>query len=231
MAFSHLTVVHAAIALPTGLNNSERQEITRILGWGTSSKLLTDPYSLGGYVGFEVGLAYESIAVDQISRMGVSKVPEQERFSFPKITIGKGLYNNIDTFLHFIPFNESTGLSEYGGLIKWMAYEMSTLPASFSLVLHANSANAGNVFVSQSYGLNLVSGLSFDDFSFYFGGGSINSTGRFLSLSSTESETSVTVSGFHTILGLVYHLGPFFTAMQIDQYNDSVWSFKLGTRL
>lgn len=225
--------VFAAIRIPRNLNESDREQVVRILGWGTSGKILSDPYPLGGYPGFEVGLSYESVPVDDLSRLG-DRTDPQENFSYPKINIGKGLYNNLDTWVHFIPFSESTGLSEYGGIVRWCFYQATFFPGTFSLVAHANSANIQNAFTSQTSGFDLITGITISNIGLFLGGGKVYSYGRFLGgqngyTSSLQDETT-TVDGFHTVIGGSLRFQSMFAVLQIDLYNQPVFSTKLGLR-
>lgn len=220
---------YGAIIIPTGLTEANRKEVVKILGVGTSSKLLTDPLPLGGYSGFEVGLAVESVPVDRLSYLG-NKAAPQDRFTFPKITIGKGLYYNFDFYVHFIPFNESTGLAEYGGLSKWSFYQAQYLPLNAALLVHANSSNVLNQFVSQSFGADIVVGLTFNQFSFFFGGGKVASTGQFMPTFPSQNMDVETQESFHSILGGALEIRPLYLVLQLDQYEDTVFSAKVGAR-
>lgn len=232
--FVFSNTIWAAIQIPRNLTKEDRQEVVRILGVGTSSKLLSDPYPLGGYSGVEVGLSIESLPIDDLSRLG-DKTEPQSRFLYPKISIGKGLYNDIDMFVHFIPYSESTGLSEYGAILRWAFYQAAFMPASFSAVVHTNSSNVGNVFTSQSYGIDLVTGINVTSFSLYFGGGKVWAVGRFIGgsngyLSNTNQPEFETVDSIHTVIGGAYNFYPFTFALEIDQYSQTVFCGKLGAR-
>lgn len=226
----------AAITIPSNLSGQDRQSVTEILGLGTSSKLISDPYPLGGYSGVEIGLSMESLNTEDLGRLGATTRREKD-FSYGKITVGKGLYNNIDLFLHFIPYTQNTGFSEYGGILRYCFYQAAFIPASFSLLVHANSTNIGNIFFSQSLGLELVSGLNVGNFAMYVGGGPVEAKGQFSRSITAPPEgqgvsrdESNNVTQFHTFAGGTFDLEPYFFALQIDQYTQAVYSGKLGVR-
>src|SRR5690606_37261354 len=105
VCFLFIDQANAKVHIPSNLNEADRVGVLEILGPGTSGKILTDPYPLGGLAGFEASLQMDSIPVSDLSKFG-NTVAEQDFFSYPIISIGKGLYNNLDIFVHFIPSSE-----------------------------------------------------------------------------------------------------------------------------
>jgi hypothetical protein len=223
----------ASVEFPRSLTSSDRAQLTRLLGVGTSSKVLSDPFPLGGFDGVEVGIQTESIPTDELSQLG-TKTQRQDRFSYPRFSIGKGIYHHMDTFLHFVPFQQSTGLTEYGGILRWGFYQGLDLPATLSINTFANSTNIRDLFIARNIGAELIAGLTLRDFSLYMGIGNVWSTGRFAGgntqLTDTRSTEDSSVSAVTTQLGFVYHLRPLFLAVQINNYSVAVLSAKLGTR-
>jgi hypothetical protein len=223
----------AKIRLPQNLSQSDRQKALEILGFGTSGKVLSDPYPLGGYSGFEVALSIESVPVDDLGRLG-GKTEPNDRFTYPKISIGKGLFYDIDFFVHFIPFNESTGLSEFGGILRWSFYQATFLPATISLVAHANNANVNNQYSGLSSGVEIITGLNVKNFSLFLGAGKVHTYGRFIGGANgvtdsgrVEFESAQTL---HSIIGGSYRMNQLFAAFQIDQYTQPVFSTKVGLK-
>mgnify|MGYP000887661910 CR=1 FL=1 len=143
------TPAFSKVDIPKNLSQSDRLQTLKILGLGTNSRINTDNYPMGGYSGFEVGFTRNFIPVGDLSNLG-DTVKEQDLFQYSIINIGKGIYNNIDIFIHFMPFSEGTGLSEYGGMLRWGFYQMSYLPISFSLLLSANSSNINNQLITKN---------------------------------------------------------------------------------
>lgn len=222
-----------AVTIPTNLDAKDRSSVVEILGLGTSSKLLTIPYPLGGFSGIELGVSVESLPVDNLSRLG-DKTGQQTTFNYPKISIGKGLYNDLDLYVHFIPFNESTGLTEYGGIVRWTMYKSTLLPANIAVVLHGNSSNIDNLFISDSVGGEIIAGINVNSISLYFGYGQVQVRGRFAGgvngITNSGREENSSVSKGHAIIGGSIFFDPYFVAFQIDQYDTTVMSGKIGTR-
>ena len=225
----------AEISIPLNLTSEDRKEALRILGLGTSGKLLSNPYPLGGYSGFEFGLAIESVPVEEISRLGSKLSTTQQpdkTFNYPKFAIGKGLYKDVDIFLHFIPYNQNTNLSDYGGLVRYCFYQAAFLPASFSLLIHGNNSNVGNLIFTQAIGAELTTGINVGDLALYVGGGRVYVSGRFIARLNQGAlqEESETVDSFHSFFGGTLDFEPIFVAIQIDQFTQTTFSGKLGLR-
>lgn len=225
-----------AVEIPRNLNRSDRQSALQVLGLGTSNKILTNPYPLGGYPGFEIGISYEFIALDDLSRLG-DGTNQQDDLVYPRFSVGKGLYADVDIYFHFTPFSERSGLTDYGGFIKWTFYQAKFFPINLALIADGNISNIRDELVTDSIGVNLVNGVTVNNFSLYFGAGWVRSTGRFLGSPSSSSltdskliETEV-INEFHSLVGLTFFFDEIFFATQIDRFRDPVYSAKLGLRL
>lgn len=228
-------ISHAALQIPSGLSHDDRQQALRIIGLGMGEKLLSDPYPLGGYSGFEVGLSVENLPTDTIARLGNKLTTPQEDVTYPKITIGKGVYNNLDFFIQFTPYRRSDELTQFGGLVRWGFYQGQLFPFSTSLLLHANSTNVSNLVSSRTYGADLMAGVSVGTVSIFAGGGFMQSNGNFTGGASGVTDTSSieneTVSGLHTFVGANLRLfEKAFLAVQLDRTEVPVVSGKFGFR-
>lgn len=234
----------SAIDFPRGLTKDDRQEVLRMLGFNTSTKLLTNPYPLGGYSGVEIGMSLEMVNIDGLSRLGNGTSSDQSDFRYPVLSLGKGLYENIDIFAHFIPPLPSSRLSEFGALVRWSFYQGQYVPLSLSITAHGNRISIQNSFSSQTYGGDFIAGLTMNNFSVYVGGGYLAATGSFTSgtggdavvdpsdpdvnpNSNLVSEEAFTL---HSVLGVTLQQGMFFLAAQVDRYRDAVYSTKVGIR-
>src|SRR5665213_698791 len=91
-----------AFDIPSGLNQSDRREIIRTLGLNTATKMLDNPYPLGGFSGFEIGLSMELIDIKDIRRLCCAPgtagcrntgYSDEDQLRYSRITIGKGLFN------------------------------------------------------------------------------------------------------------------------------------------
>lgn len=226
----------AKVHIPKNLTSEDRIKVLEILGPGTSGKILTDPYPLGGFAGFEVGIEIDAIPISDISNLGDS-VPKQDLFNYPIITIGKGVYKNVDIFVHFIPSSEGTGISEYGGIIRYGFYQMAYLPVSFALNFSANSANINNQLITKNFGYDLVAGITAQSIYFYGGVGQLQSGGEFSGgLPGTDGVTDSgqieqhRVSPTHYLVGVGFRVDSIFLTGQMDYYEQPTFAMKLGFR-
>ncbi|MCM2281816.1 MAG: hypothetical protein NDI61_08210 [Bdellovibrionaceae bacterium] len=224
----------AKVEVPTGLDREDRRETIRILGFASSGKVLSNPYPLGGYQGIEAGVSVENLPVEDLARLGNTLATPQKDVSYPKFSIGKGLYNNIDFFVHFIPYSEKTELSQYGGILRWTAYQAKFLPLNLSFLMNFNNANFSNVLMTRSIGLDVIGGMNVDTVAIFVGGGPLQSRGRFVGgtggVTDSNQLESETVSGFHTVVGANVQFSRAFVTVQIDRYVTTVYSAKLGLR-
>lgn len=225
----------AALDIPTGLQESELDDVAKILGFNTSNKFLSNPYPLGGYSGLEVGVSLEIIDVEELSYLG-NKTDTQSEFRFNRITVGKGIYNNFDIYLDFVPFSKSNQVSEYGGMLKWGFYQAKFLPFSAAMLAHMSTINIQDSFVCQNVGGDMMVGVNVNHFSLYFGGGYVRASTLFtqsiLGFTVTGNGTyKETFSSNHSFVGVNLDFLNMFVAGQIDRYVDPVYSVKLGIRL
>ncbi len=224
----------AGVEIPNGMTSSDRQEAVRILGFGTSSKILSDPYPLGGFQGFEVGLAVENLPAEDLGRLGNTVSNPQKDVTYPKISIGKGLYENVDAFVNFIPYTQKLDQTQYGGIVRWGFYQAKYLPLTLSTMAHFNNANLNNQITTRTVGMDLIGGINADSVALYIGIGPIQSRGRFIGGGSSVTDTGQlemeTVNGIHTMIGANVRLSSLFIAMQIDRYENTTYSGKVGVR-
>ena len=228
----------AAIQIPTGMKQGDRARALRILGFDTSAKLLSDPYPLGGYAGFEAGISVESFNVGDLGGLGNGLSSPQGEIGVPQISLGKGLFNDIDIFLHFTPYNRNDELSIYGGMMRWNFFEAKYWPITASLVGNLSSSNFSNKITSRTYGFDFVGGATFDWVSLFAGFGIIEATGIFTAgpngvtdSTALGSSTSTEVErGLHSMAGLNLHYANYFLLAQVDHYDQTTYSTKLGIR-
>lgn len=226
-----------AITLPNTLKQNELDDVTRLLGFNTSTKLVSQPYPLGGFEGLELAISQEFIDVSELGALGDLSSTD-DSFSYNQISVGKGLYNDWDVYVHFVPFSKSNQISEYGGLIKWGAYEADYLPLSLAFLGHMNSINIEDDFINQSTGLDALLAITANSFSLYFGAGYINTRSVFKRAILDTSDPELNVDQYkksfdssHSFVGVNFDIDKAFVALQIDRYKDPVYSIKLGVRL
>lgn len=233
-------MILAKVRIPEDLNGDDQKKVLGILGLGTNSKILTDPYPLGGYAGFELGVEYHTISVTRLAKTGDQFASQggssrkQDFFSYPTITLGKGLYNNLDIFLHFMPFSEGTGISEYGGALRWGAYQMAYYPISFAVIINGNSTNINDLIITKNYGVDLTVGITTQNLFIYTGAGWTKSTGEFVGgangITTSQDTEQVSVQSYHSMMGAGFRVSDFFLVLQADVYYDPTYSAKIGFR-
>jgi hypothetical protein len=247
-----------AVVIPVDLSRSDREEVVRLLGLATSTKLLTNPFPLGGYSGFEIGLAVELIDISNLPKLGCdvgapgcpNTGEGDKELRYPRIHIGKGLYNNVDVFLNFVPQSTGSEMTSFGGAIRYSFYEAQFLPVNLSLVITGGHVNVNDQFEGVTLGADLVGGLYINQLAIYLGVGQLRSSGTFLAgdLTANPINKDVTVdendpdvngntntvkhrvNQVHTLAGASVHLDDVFLAAQIDRYPEPVYSFRLGLR-
>lgn len=241
-----------AIEIPKRLDSQDRREVARILGLNTSTKILSNPYPLGGYSGLEIGVALEVINTADLSRLGCQSTepgcPNQDpndknELSYPRISIGKGLYENVDVFLNFVPPFQNS-LADFGGMVRWSFFHAKFLPINLSWLIHANRMNINDSLTTENFGTEILAGINVNNFALYFGGGFVQSDSTFIGgdtgsgtvapndpeLTTSSNILSERVSSSHMLVGVSLHFSDYFAAFQIDRYRDPVMSMKLGLR-
>ena len=247
-----------AFEIPKGLTSSDRNEVVRTVGLNSANKLLTNPYPLGGYSGFEIGYSMEFVNVRDIRRLGCTpgapgcantQYSDDTEWRFSRLTIGKGLYEDVDMFFSFIPPTGPDRVSDYGGFLRWSFFQAQFLPINVSALLHYNQLNYEDIFMNRNMGAEILAGVNVDNFALYFGGGVVDAKGTFIGptaggvcgddcrvdgndpqLNQNNRTVSNSVRETHTVIGLSLHYENLFAAAQVDRYRDAVYSLKIGMR-
>ena len=254
LIFAALPLFASALEIPKRLTESDRSTVIRTLGMNSSTKILSNPYPLGGYSGLEIGVSVELIDIKGLSRLGcdpgTSGCPntarsDEKELAYSRLTVGKGLYNDIDLFMSFALPNPGAEIADFGGHLRWSFYEAQFLPIVLSVLTQANQININNSFTSQNVGISLLAGITVDDFAIYFGGGYINSESQFTCgdeedgvVDASDPACQASGSGFinqkesgsKSLVGINLQFDDYFAAAQIDRYRDPVFSAKFGVR-
>ncbi len=246
-----------ALSIPKGLTAADRKEVIRTIGMNSATKALSNPYPLGGYSGFEIGYSVEFINVRDIRRLGCApgspgcantSLSDDTEWRYSRLTIGKGLYKDVDAFFSFSPPTGSVRVSDYGGALRWSFFQAQFLPINISGMVHFNQMNFSDAFMNRNFGGEIMAGVNVDNFSLYFGGGMLESRGTFIGsnggtcgpdctvspgdpdVGAVEHTVTNKVQETHSVVGMSLHYENLFAAAQVDRYRDAVYSLKLGLR-
>ena len=223
----------AKIQIPKNLTQADRSKIVEIIGLGSTPKLLSDPYPLGGYKGLELGIGSEVLTTSEIGRLG-SKASTAAEISYSILRIGKGLYNDIDIFLQFMPQTQSDELANFGGHLRWGIYQAEYVPFHLSLVVSLNSMNFGNLITTNAQAADFVGSFNVYDVTLYAGAGSARASAIFIGGTDGVTDTGQTElqnsTSSHFLAGIHLKFSSVFFAMQMDRYAQSVYSAQIGTR-
>jgi len=227
------SIAQANLVIPYNLSYADRNKALVILGYGSASKILGDPYPLGGYDGLEIGLSSEYLATQQMAALG-NGAQLQSQTTYNTLTVGKGIYNNIDTFLSFSLMGQEENFTNLAGQIRWGFFQASYLPIYFSAILHANSFNCENLIVTNTVGLDVIVGFKEGDVTLYMGGGPIRASGNYSGGSGGVTDNGQNMGAGimdnRFIAGLNIKIGKYFVAGEIDNYSTSAYAAKLGYR-
>jgi hypothetical protein len=220
-----------ALEIPQGMGPDDQKRALEILGLGASSQFLSNSYPLGGYSGLEVSVSMAAIETSEIADLG-NGTNRSSNLYVPEITIGKGLYNNSDIFIHFMPPSKTQEISKFGASFRWGFYQALFLPLNFSLVVHADTLNIKNRISSKNLGADLLMGMTLSEFSFFLGGGYANASGNFIGGTSGVTLSNATenqkVESSHFMFGATYNFEPFFIGASLNRFVGTVYTVKTG---
>lgn len=229
LAFTHSA--NAEFSLSSGLDSPTRKEILKILGLGTSGKNVSIPTGLGTDQGLEISLANEFIETKTISQF-ISNGDSRNTLYYPKISIGKGIYERTDLFIHFIPYTATLGLSEYGGTLRYNFYKPTDSLFSASIVISMNSANFNNQLTARGGAADITLGANWNHVSLFSSVGMARSKGTFIGGTQGTTDTLANevenVSEMHYSAGFITHYKIYFISAALDRYTESVYTLKLG---
>lgn len=223
----------ALLPIPSAMSEHDRGVALTILGYGSAMKVLDDPYPLGGYSGLEVGLASSMMTTDQISSLG-TKTSQQAQTSFNTLSVGKGIYDNIDTFVQFSYLGQQENVMNFGAQVRWGFFQAEYLPVYMSAIFHGDSTNYENLITTTTMGVDGILGVHEGDVTLYVGIGIIRAMGTFAGGTGGITDSGVTVQNgvedSRFLAGLNVKFGHMFTAVEIVSYNTPVYGAKLGMR-
>jgi hypothetical protein len=223
----------AVLSLPQQLTSTDQKEILNLLGPGTSSRQLSSPYPLGGYEGFEIGLSRQFINTSNFTELG-DRSASGENFSYPILTMGKGLFYDIDIFISLVPFAQSEMITHFSTQGRWNFYRSKETPFSLSLSGNAGNTTLKNLVSIQSYGIDLVGSFYIRELSLFFGTGFLSSSGVFVGgpsgINKSGETEKLNMLLSHRILGIDYRLQKYFVSAELDHFESPLYSAKVGFR-
>lgn len=223
----------AALKIPNGLDHNERKEFMKLIGFASSYKYLAQGYILGGYQGLELATTAENIPFSKTNYLSQTSIEESDRV-LQSISIGKGLFQNVDIFFTFSPFLFQNQMSSYGAGIRYIFYEEENRPLNIGFLLHGNGFNISNLVGIQTSGVDIIGNYYKDYWTFYMGLGLARSIGSFVGGVNgvTEDQTGADEDIFQNryYVGLSYNFGSYAVSFQVDRVYSETFSAKLGTR-
>jgi hypothetical protein len=223
----------AALTIPSGLSDKDQRDILNTLGPATAARLLSAPYPLGGSEGFELGLGRQYMPTESLSTFG-NKTEPQEGLSYPIITLGKGLFNDVDMYLSAIPFTQSPNLTHFSAQTRIAHWYSKTSPLIISSAFHIGSTTLKNQVTFENYGFDVLATMYLKHICLYTGLGTLFSNGTFIggNYGVTTSGSTETVAKIfaHKLIGVDLRYEEYFVAAQVDSYERPNYSVKVGYR-
>jgi hypothetical protein len=224
----------AATTLPKGLDIDDQRRALEILGFGSSAKTLDNPYPLGGYSGVEIGISSEYIPIDDLANLGSKPTPDAGEYNYYTISVGKGLYYNIDAMVYATPFVQGEDISSFGAQARWGFYEAQFFPISFTLLAYGGGANFSNLINVSTIGLDVLATVNVENIAIYFGGGRGRAIGKFVGgakgITASGENSNVDLVEDHSVFGINIDIHKMFVALEIDRYVESTYAGKVGIR-
>jgi hypothetical protein len=226
-----LPLVAAEFSLTSGLTEANRKSVLEILGLGSSSKNISTLRPLGTNSGLEVAFALEFIDTSNIKEF-IADDRSRHTVFYPKILIGKGIYERIDLFFHFIPYTATFGITEFGSLLRYNFLNQSIKPFVLTGLIHANSANFNNQLVSRNLGADMMFGYKLRRVSLFTTLGWASAYGKFVGGAQGVTDTLISereeVSALHSALALTLEQDSWSVTASLDHYIEPVYTLKLS---
>lgn len=234
LALMFHNVASAKLILPKQLSQSDRRELLQIMGPATSVRLLSTPYPLGGWQGFELGVSRHYVPSTNLTEIGDGSISDTD-FEYPLLTLGKGLFYDLDLYLSIVPMAQSDSISHFSTQVRKQIWLSESKIFHISGLLYAGTTTLNNQLNMQTYGFSLISAITIDRVSLYLGIGTEFCNGRFIGGATgitdslkTEIETSTLA---HQLIGLEWPIGNFFWSAEVDRFKIPYYSLKFGYRM
>lgn len=223
-----------ASKIPQQLDANDQITAARSLGYALSSRVLSNPYPLGGYHGFEFAMSNELIPWTDISRLGITTNSTGE-FQVKHISFAKGLYNHIDVGMHFSLLPQDQAIESYGGQVRWTFFDFEHFPATLAVSAHASSANYENHIIAKNSSTDLLMSVYTSPLTLFLGVGLSRASVQFIGgangITADQKTSILKNNSLHTFIGTNFEIDRTFIALQIDRYFETSYAIKLGYRL
>jgi hypothetical protein len=228
------TLAVAKFKMPAQMNAGDRTTALQILGPATSNRLLSTSYPLGGSHGFEVSLSHHYVPCSYLSELG-DKSGSTQDYEYPMVTMGKGLFYNLDLFLSFVPMTQNDFLDHFSTQLRYQFWQSESQLFRLSSLIYAGTSTLNNQMTMQSYGYDIVGTTTIDRVSLFVGVGTSFNNGRFIGgfkgITDSLNTETVTATLAHQLIGVEWPIDDFFIAGEVDRYKIPYYSVKAGYRL
>ena len=222
------TPLYGKIEFPD-FTSDEIDRITKTLSPAVTPNPLSSLIPLGGYSGLELGLSVSLVDISPIPSL--EKSLNEKEFYFPRITLGKGLFHDVDIFLSITPNVTRYTLSDYAASIRWSFLELSHYDLNFSVIPYFSSLELNHELFLKNQGVGIYMNWHRDFFDIYFG---IKQNQGKTTFQLKTSELDVKKQGISKkllpSLGLVLHKLPFFLSFHANKLEEIQYSLKIGLR-
>ncbi|MCK6599484.1 MAG: hypothetical protein L6Q37_14050 [Bdellovibrionaceae bacterium] len=225
--------LYAGLKLPTGLDQEKRKTFVKSVLSSSSYKYLSLGYTLGGYEGFELSASLESFPLSKGNILSSSELKEKD-YVVQNVTIGKGMFENVDMFFTFSPFIFQKDISIFGMAMKYVFYIDSENPFNLSVLLHGNAVNFANLVGAQSTGLDIIGSYFLKYWTFYLAVGQQRTLASFvggaqgLTQDLSSANEDLYLNRFYS--GFSYDFGMYQASFELQKIESESLAFKLGKR-
>jgi hypothetical protein len=232
LGFAHLSA--AKLTLPKQLNQKDRRSALEIMGPATGSRLLTSPYPLGGWSGFEVGLSRHYVPTSYLTELGDASVSQSD-FEYPLLTLGKGLYYDLDLFLSIVPMAQTASINHFSTQVRYQFWQSLNQLFRISGLIYGGTTTLNNQLNMQTYGFDLVGTTTIDRVSLFIGLGTSFTDGRFIGgtkgITNSQATETEKLTLAHQLIGIEWPIDNFFWAAEVDRFKIPYYSLKIGYRM
>ncbi|MEK6773757.1 MAG: hypothetical protein AABY64_07445 [Bdellovibrionota bacterium] len=240
LIFSLISSQAISAQLPKQLTESDRQEVLKILGFGSATKLNSDPTPLGGHSGLEFFISSDVISIESLQKLG-DRSGSGNQIMSNSIGVGKGLFFDIDTYLFFSPLQLQNKYSQMGAYIRKVIYTDDNRPWRAALSLHGNGTSYENLVNLTTSGVDLIFSYEWPEITVSAGVGQARTIGTFIGggigpngpygINDTSDTFSGDLQQHHWLVSISRRWEKTYLSLEYDRYYDATFSLKFGYRL